>query len=212
MKKNASLCLVLLLFICFLWSCDRSDNSEYVRKINVDDEILEYTYFPEGSYWIFKNVVSGEIDSSFVSIQGERYSRYEKEWIDDKYLNFESLSIRKFIRGREFSCMTFIEHYEATTPLKLTTYRIYNNELGSDYPFSWDSTKSLAQSNNHVEFHDSIWVGARWYYNVLESNLTPEIEDSVYFVRTFYAKGIGAIRREFSDGSSWDLVKYHIEK
>lgn len=82
MKISKTLVPSILTLISLLGiSCDPFGGPEpFVPKIYIDQQLLDYTCFPEGSYWIYKNTTTGAIDSSYVSSGPDSPSLFDRDW------------------------------------------------------------------------------------------------------------------------------------
>ncbi|MGB0429048.1 MAG: hypothetical protein ACPGLV_01150 [Bacteroidia bacterium] len=192
-------------------SCDPFGGPEpFVPKIYIDQQLLDYTCFPEGSYWIYKNTTTGAIDSSYVSSGPDSPSLFERDW-GGVYIDKEIVSIVKVIMGREFGCLNTIWYYDKEEPSKLCEYMITDIDFGTSYTMiTLDSAKSVN------EFMDSLYIGnvninGFEFEEVFEITMGPPDEGPAnFFGRVMFAKGVGAIRREIYPGEMWELIRYRI--
>jgi len=212
MKISTSLFHSILLLISLLGiSCDPFAGPEpFVPKIYIDQQLLNYTCFPEGSYWIYKNTTTGAIDSSFVSSGPQIPGEFLRDW-GGKYIDKEYISLRKYIMGREFTCFNQIWSYDKEIDLKTCEYNVYDLEYGVTYTMiTLDSAQTVE------EYMDSFFIGDLSmngfdFEGVFETTMGPPDEGPAnFFGRVMFAKGVGAIRREIYPGEMWELIRYYI--
>ena len=212
--KNASKTSILALTLISLLgiSCDPFGGTEpYVPKIYIDQQLLDYTCFPEGSYWIYKNTTTGAIDSSYVSSGPQIPGVFLRDFGGDMYIDREQISLRKIIMDREFSCLNQIWNYDERVGLKTCEYKLRDREYAVTYTMiSLDSGKTIQENK------DSLYIGKMSmngfeFEDVFEITMGPPDEGPAnFFGRVMFAKGVGAIRREIYPGEMWELIRYYI--
>jgi len=62
--KTTIITIILLLFIVILNSCTKPK-----EVLTISDEMKDYIMFPSGSYWIYEDTVTGEVDSVILGLQ-----------------------------------------------------------------------------------------------------------------------------------------------
>jgi hypothetical protein len=75
--KNYISTFVLICFGFLLLNCNKQHKDLQVVNLDVDSFVLRYLNFKPGSYWIYKDSLSGRVDSFFVS--GNFYSKQGAE-------------------------------------------------------------------------------------------------------------------------------------
>jgi hypothetical protein len=185
------------------FSCKKPESPiVYVQK-----EMLEYCWFPDGSYWVYEEEnTPGWMDSI--------YSAGAKTSIipDNTNEGFQSESYGWQLNGtvntywqtviawgnppdfdKSYSEMT--EFYRDTDPPQ------------QDYIFFWDAkygpelpTATVGISQN---YHDSIVIAGNTYYHAIEVVKSPSWH-------MIWAKGVGVVKRSMMNGQVWNLVRYRI--
>lgn len=201
----------LLLISVFGISCDPFGGPEpFVPKIYIDQQLLDYTSFPEGSYWIYKNTTTGAIDSSYVSDGPEIPGLFNRDW-GGIYIDKEQISLEKVIMGRKFGCLNQIWSYDSQIGLKSCEYSVHDQEFSISYTMiSLDSGITI-QENMDSLYIGNVSMNGFDFEDVFEITMGPADEGLAnFFGRVMFAKGVGAIRREIYPGEMWELIRYYI--
>ncbi len=194
-----------ILFCCIILlvsSCSKKN----VETIYIPEYLKQYGVFQVGSYWVFKNELTGIIDSSFIvsppyfyfyqssdlsepAIQ-ECDERYEGTFLGVSNLIPDDYSIG-FKSGTEGNCLK-------------------NKTFQPGYIFQEDQFDSYKEINSF----DSLIVNNVKYYNVLNTQYESESYKGDSILLTFYlVKSIGLIKYDQRIGdqdTTWSLLRYHI--
>jgi len=232
MKGSHKILFALLFVVLFLSNgCKPKDChedgtcAEDYRRMPLG-EAKNYLYSLPGSYWIYKNTVTGNLDTqvcvgfSFDTVirKGTRN--------DTKHITAEYESIRRSVKSSYNNCI----YYEATgfynpdaiRPLNTILDRI-GSSSGSNtvflYPFDLGFSTSDGFSTSTCKGIDiSMVIQGKIYTNVgkIDIDLDPvrEKDCQKILITTYYwAKDVGVIKKVINNCNfSWELIDYNIIK
>lgn len=197
--------LIILVFL-FINSC----NKEETEHIRVSGEFKRWTVFPNGSYWIFQNDSTLDIDSVFVQgnpkfIDVPPYSskdNFTLETIEMSYssLFFSSSSQNVGQGGKE----TYYIH-------------VYGNSIIPLIASSGDNFISYIPSGNEdntlmiLSLFFTFYIGQEKFYPVVSTQCSVSGKKWT----CWFAKDIGLIKvtgENTNPDFSWSLLRYHIAK
>ena len=191
---------ILMISILFLASdCDRvKDRPTYY----LDQEIKDYTLFPIGSYWIYKDSLTNNIDTvSIISQTIEIYSGGEEP------IKWEVFSQNRYSSYNNDTVFGFGESY-ALYSEGFCTY----GERGWCRFFSQKEIGYMLQNYLLYEnYYDSLFINNKWYKEIKVFKFSFNSPDTSIIERYYYGKNIGLIKKENADSSeNWLLTSYHI--
>lgn len=216
--------LIVLIFCGFMFSaCKKEENLVCTDKntVKINQHALDYFYFKEGTWWVYEEETTGEIDSIWVT-GGSKY--YHNPWELKKYSNCN--------RGKcvEVAFVQFEseEHNWSNNNDFLYRYRIEagweNGEssvsAGSGAYFSSSNTRLTYKSNKPVSPTgaeavvinlDSVFVKDQTFNDIMYMYYPPESVGD-WLQEAWYAKNIYLVKFKRSDSTTWSLVKYNIVK
>jgi len=178
----------------------------------LDQDFLSYFAFPVGSWWVYEEVNSGERDSTFIF-----YSNNRK---DDEFLGrndgcnivyeYEVLKLHEVIRKDTLNGIASL--LTSSNGNEVWYYFYKQNGSLSFFAFP-DNRDTLDEDAAYIQArHDSIAIAGHFYKEVIVVRHPPyEVQGSHPRI-TYYSKNIGVVRRDFTDGTQWELVKYHINQ
>jgi hypothetical protein len=195
MNRYSLLLLILLISSYAITGCSKKKNPE-----NIPEQLIEYAVFQQGSYWIFKNENSGELDSTFISVPP---TYFPINTVDGSYIQECSIRYGGSLFGvgivdpseyqliRRYSSMAYHLLYFDYTP-------------GQVYP--WNTIKVLV--------YDSLYVNNQLFTHVVNTqyDVVSHGYDTTWY--TFYtAKNTGLIKfniHSTSYDSTWSVIRYKI--
>ncbi len=175
----------------------------------VNQEMLRYCWFPVGSYWIYEaENSSGLTDSVYIT------NTYQSILPDDgEGFQSERYGNGIVIQGKRFgqTRTAWPSSQDGTVTIMVEGY---SDSTGSesDHVFFWDENGS-----ERLSYYPELQISNRWdsiviqgitYYNAIEIATDLWAADWTYNI--VWAKDVGVIRRTLVDGTSWELVSYHI--
>ncbi|MCB0737197.1 MAG: hypothetical protein KDC92_06770 [Bacteroidetes bacterium] len=224
MNKNILLTLLSIMFLitlsgnfqsCGLFSNDPPD----IDTFYLDQEFLDYTYTPKGHYWIFREMSTGEIDSTYMvnwHPNGED-TEFEKPG-SSNLERVEQRSGKLMLRGKLRACRWYLGDDPLTQDVLFdqSIYGLSNEENSSRYLMAWkyhseewnDPGHDVNIDDYFTTQYDSITISGVQYNSPVEVTLGVGWESVPFIYRTIFAKNIGPIFREFYDGTRWELIRH----
>jgi hypothetical protein len=202
--------LFIFLVILVLVSCK---GKEDLPNYYVDAEILRYCWFPEGSYWIYQLDSSSTVfDSVYLSNGTRRLIEAESnDYFFESYaytLNVSGQSRRQAISALpldpsgESILSELVESY-SNSSVKQYDYLLFEYSGGGE-------TLGIHPSPFKTH-HDSISIEGTTYFDALQVSVNPaQAADWTYDI--IWVKDIGIARRSMRDGTTWNLIRYHINR
>lgn len=199
MKRFA---ILLLLSTPFLFdSCHKDPNDGFIP---LNKDFLSYFAFPQGSWWVYKEINSGETDSFYVN-------SYDVQNIDSKKENmkYKKLFYHLFSKNKQAYGMTY--HMDYIT----SVYEENDLQNGSATRFVYPVEDSKYINPDYQfsipDHYDSLQINGIWYKDVYRTAYGAPYSNNIY-KSEFYARNVGVIKRIYFDGTEWELVKYHHSK
>jgi len=183
------------------------------------ERIKDHYYFKTGSWWMYQEVTSHQLDSQWVSkgwVNDCKFDLTIKTSLDDYDNNYW---IKLLTNGQ--GCGEVNKGIKAAfIKQNITMPGNYIGELNiSSFPYNeGDSTYNYVynQPNNSaclIKIHDSIELLNKTYFNVLEYNLNYDPIQNKQKTKYFYAEGVGLIKKELIDSNqTWLLINYNVEQ
>jgi len=208
--------VVLLLFGC------RRDggNGSSAQLETVDDEVKDYFLFDAGSYWVYQDTVSLQVDSIFV-LESSTSRDTIQQTNGGLTAIWETVSV---IKGSSLFGDTLINWCRPSEKIgpqwKVRKQRQVNNiTAGSAFaavlPFDSTSTHTLdgvgwitSEAN-----HDSLMVNDSLFLDVVEFANSADSTEAGNFTRHFYARGVGLVKFvNVSTGAVWEIDRYYVSQ
>ncbi len=212
MKTNIFfLCVLLPLAAIVFWGCPIG--KAVYPQIYFSDEFKAYTQFKVGSYWIYVDSVSDEIDSvylyeasSFMLLHNQSSVSCDRE---QSFLNF----------GSSFYKDTVVIVSDANEYCGgIETYGglavFFNKNAQSIKEIApiqiGDSSVNVITKSYYTAFFDTLTIGANTFTNLRLYTLKDMFPRTPH--RSYWAKEVGIVKKYTSDNRVWELVRYHIVK
>ncbi len=212
--------LMILVQILSFTSCQKS---EYIY---LSSEFKSFVVFPEGSYWIYEEILSGFSDTLIVEklLIDTRPEHTESNiYVESGSIQYQTKSSGKIIglistssTSNECSSMSSILIYNS----KNEPLNPINNmflDVGNQFFCCCDSG-TLNRFDPIIEYSgtiDSISIGESSFYNI--RIFTNIIEDSLFIEqnpglvkKSFFSRNVGLIKWEQFNGNVWELKEYKI--
>jgi hypothetical protein len=221
---------ILTIAINLIIGCKPTDSVPSTNTINCDsnntvlipEDMKARFYFKEGTYWIYKNIATGETDSMWVWKSSNEINptnpKISQKGLDKCYEWF-SYQIRNKIY--------FNTNYYTNIGISLYPRDGLDNSkelfgLGEISPvtnfrpqFRIEIIGSIYenQSGFEINFVDSISLSTNLFFkNVLNLNF-PNGNSNDMYNQIYYAKKIGLVKFERgTDNSVWELIRYKINQ
>ena len=200
------LLLFLIIFMALTGISCIKDSPPDVH-VPLPPEFLSYFNFPQGSWWVYKEIKSGKTDSFYLD-------KFVIEKADNQYgdhLYYQYFSYH--FTGQSYSIHGTGQHLPDDPNSKEFYYsesfdESYQPRSVFVYPSTIGGTGNiLFKISSHF---DSLAIQGYVYkdvYVTADSNVYNNPLKSEY-----YCKNVGIIRREFFDSTVWELTKYHLNK
>lgn len=184
-------------------SCKRPDNS-YAK---LDPEVDAFLSFDGGSYWIYQDSVTGEIDSLFLDkLYNMIYTNPDEEKYQQKYYNLYQYRDNELV-GRWIYRTLFV-----------STYYSWNSGFdtltaGSDSYIQLFSTNDIV--NRHMLSDPANYIGTYETGSQLFDSVYRFATSTSYYDTVVYylKKGVGPISIEFLQDNvsiiNYKLLRYH---
>ena len=198
MKNSLNLFILLSITVLFT-ACPSSDESGKITHY-FNEEIKTYVFMPVGSWWVYEDSTTNELDTvtiifSEIKISDDEIDDYE--YIDITYRS-------SYYNGDIWGGGNAIENSYMDTYL-------YHGYLYATNCFFSDSIDSiLLLKGELVARHlDSLKIGDKIFTNVKKFTKTKHTYNLIPKV-TYYAPHVGLIRKELFNGDVWNLKTYNI--
>ena len=221
--KNKLLYYALAFFIFSVCSCscDKSGDENIQPSFLIPQEVKDYTFFKEGTYWIYKDSASGIEDSVYVYYSYQEYDTLSAnnsyglapgiyEWFEvktrsefyhyDYYYNLNS----SFISYSPLHVSVFREKSKPGDYVGATVCFIYPPTIGiTSYWYN-----DVTTVNN---FYGNYNIGGNTYSNVVNIYETKNVTENDQKTHLFFAKNFGLVRKELIDSLQvWNMIRKNI--
>ncbi len=201
MNKSILYLALIFGFLSLQAECGKNEPNKIVRN---DSVFLSYWYFPENSYWIYKDSLNGEFDTSIITAT----TQYLNEGNHDN-TEWEFHSILHFNKGINKTNVGRPREYDGIQFIYLIDQR-WNN--GTAIRFFYTKDNSVTNLENHLfqKRIDSISINGRLFKDIYcMINKDNQGNDDTVRIE-YYARNIGIIKRVYENGRVWELDKYYI--
>lgn len=212
MKKILFLLLVSTLAACSTDDDDSTPLSE--DKLAIPAFAKDHTFFKEGSYWIYENDKTHELDCVYVYQTTHIPADYERG-------TTEKFEVRSHSTYDNYDYYDKVNDAWINTPNRpvirvKTSPGHYIGETGLFFFKPIIGTKGYPGSYAFVELlsiHDSLKVSQKNYENVVQiycnRNLLHDVDETNYY----FAPNIGIVKKEnLTSNYSWNLVRYNVKQ
>jgi hypothetical protein len=179
-------------------------------------------YFKEGTYWIYKNIETGELDSMWVWSGENSISRVNPKWytkgLNKCYETFSYLVKNKnYNNNSYYSGIGVIIHptdgFKRLDELFEITETSPLNNFRGDYRIASRGNQYETQSEAEIIIIDSLVSTQGNIFKDIVQLEYPNGNTNDINSKMFYAKNIGLIKFErSSDKSIWELIRYKINQ
>lgn len=212
MKKltNCKICLIIITTFFVLCAADCSKDKDKPAYYMPQD-FKDYVVFPEGSYWVYEDSVTGDIDS--VYLQSQKIEIYTPPSYNNPGYNFEFLKENVFSSN---SNQVFYKEgiYNQYIPSNINNSYLYRYDIQLYYISSVDIGTTISNLT-YKSFLDSLTVKSKTFKKVKVFSTPPEYYSNGSFLCTYYGHNVGLIKliKKVCDTcltETWLLKKYHI--
>lgn len=217
MKRLYVLSILLLLLATSQYSCKPDPTVQPKEPVfkSIPQEIKDYCLFKYGSYWIYRDSVSGALDT--VTVQSYKVDTVNYPLVDGQLLGInETFGVKLFHSYDGFDDNII---YKGSTPppykghdeayVTIQRIRVSKGEVYSEtgyihFPFgktnpiisNRDTITLIFQSDSLLHYRNSFYSG----YNYLPTD-------------NYHKKNIGIVRKEVkSKNQVWKLIDFHVNQ
>ena len=239
MKAPISIYLLPILCLLMLLGCDKDPSKpgyqgkppkpEYYR-IKMNEELKSYLWSNLGSYWIYKNTKTGDLDTHIINgfyfdsilVKGiYPYSKHRTIYYDYLSKSFYSTFIKRF----------FYEYTRTFNPQATDLY-ITSNDLTREgngsrnhplvHPFLIPKESNSGTGSSYAAYigmDSTLTIQGKTYYNVAKFDIDSDgVWSKTYPYTTtgskyYWAKDVGLVKRTATHrDENWELIEYNIIK
>jgi hypothetical protein len=185
--------------------CEKKDENHYIQ-----DSFKEWAQFEKGTYWVYMNENTNEIDSAYIDLSGENYL------YSPSYNNVHYETSRYNIRNSLGSTNTTVVLY---ADQDADSYLLFEGYLGHIITNSYRATANISNQITStcrvVRRHDTLLINNQIYSNVIHTRDSSSFNDGIqYSISDYYfAKNFGLIKYSFKENSienKWNLIRCYI--
>jgi hypothetical protein len=219
MKKILSLILILSIVLLYTNSC-KPDAPIENDKIPLQD--YQYWYiFKQGSYWIYQNSKTGDIDSVYLTsslfdYQTTKINVAPRPYYIDEYYNISFFKSSFF--NKTFNLWSINTHMLKNGDLSEKNYHKGQIIKRGD-PNNINSINVKYNGCLYVSRSSSINIGSNIFNDIEQMKIIHNEQTQIEFeydTDIYFAKNIGIIKKEINDtieGTySWNLIRWHINQ
>ncbi len=221
--------LINILFLTSIMlqnSCKKDPDPEPVHHFLKLGNFVDYVWAKPGSYWIYKNTKTYELDTHFCNA-----FKFDTVTATGRYKDTRHITVTyERIRRNIYSTFNKWNIYDKTIdfPPQTQAYSGYNyidrNVSGEGIitAFIMPFTKGIVFGNGSsnttvIDTIPSLTLNNKTYYDVVKFDIdldsqwenTPPYKTSIYY----WAKDVGLIKKTSKlDNYSWELIEYNIIK
>lgn len=223
--KHLKLSILLLALLCLALQCNKDDNNEPKDVTRLSEEFKDYAYFKEGSWWVYKELNSGDLDSAYIIRSDILIEHIPKKSGGPEDYEFFSLNIvREFYQSNNKDTLILEGIPGLPSDSKVgkrvvgqLSQTIFKYNIVQVNLFKILSNKSDSVIDLYIaqiKKIDSIKILNKKYEDVYvvlhKDQKLSETNDLIK--KDFYAKNVGLIRREFLDGRVKELLRYNVKQ
>jgi hypothetical protein len=202
---------IILVFLILVSGCSRNNDGEYHELAPIDKSMQGF-FFKTGSNWIYHDSSTKYYDTvTLTEVRTGTESMYYglNQWVDYEFYDMHNYS----------------SHQSSYSHEKILGTRVLWNPCGIGPLYGKGvllyQSGSDTSGVNHIEFLDSLRIGTRTYYHVLECSVIPlpSSDPCLYGSLTvntdFYSvDSIGLIRKvvHATPEEVWDLISWKINR
>jgi hypothetical protein len=197
-KIKLFLFFALFIFILSAIGCKEEKPTYYI-----DQEFKDYTTFGIGSYWVYEDSASSQIDSVYLeNVQNTIVNASGFNYITEQIvLHFNSSMNNSYVGSSQF---------DGASQLDDSPFYIYIEYGGNTMFFSRQSIGHNSNGLTYEKYLDTLNFNGIKYSKIMVFLVKGDFTGQDFPKRTFYANKIGLIRKEMSNGKVWNLKRFHI--
>lgn len=217
MKKLYILIVMGLSIILGLQSCKPDDSNPIdPRYFKAPQEVLDYCYFKEGSYWIYRDSVSGQRDTVYVISSNfdtlinnnEGVTEYYDIFLVTTYSSFDKYNVNIRLQDRPWlvtgAPIVFYTKYKPGDVKGTTVHHFYPYKVGS-INYGTSDIITLIDTKPKYDILQNSFNSTLIYQHSKDPNY--DYSSTVIY----QAKNIGTIKKVIkAKNQVWELIEYNI--
>ena len=226
------LIFVIILGISTLTTCQKAREKRWCKNpIKIPQRVVDYFYFKEGTYWIYENETTHEVDSQWV--YKSHFNTISPDDLQQEQCNctgklcYESIgvkigsTIQKAASGNGYY-LEYLINFDANQVSKFTKdFYVYkmkftgvNRTTGFSYKFdNNDNWLGLSTIKDSINFNINNLIFTEGIYQIDLSKLpTGQIYANDIYQECLLARNIGYIRFRDVNNNYWSLIRKNIVK
>jgi hypothetical protein len=199
-KFNLTFWFCLAVNFIFIQGCHKQE--PFIETI--PEQLRVYSIFQAGSFWIYKNETTREIDSTFIHFPPQ-FTYFQV----DEYLFFELCDIN-YGGTLISSSLSSWDEYRITKKNELSSPCLRSASFQPGYIYSYYHNTYF----KNISYFDSLIINDNVFYDVMNTlyKTTNENQDTLTY--TFYlAKSVGLVKLNLKINNfdtTWSLLRYHV--
>lgn len=235
MKNKIKIVFVFSLILTLLPHCKNKDCHEdgtcaaEFYRIKINNEVKSYLLAQPGSYWIYKNTATNELDTQICTYFRIDSIKAKGTRNDTKHINIEYDRMKRYIKS-SYNQWVYDEETNRNTP-DASSYNngrtLFNRAVGGEgeiepffYPFIPGIGAGTGSSyTSFIGMDTTLTIQGKNYANVVRFEIDKDDiwERKLNCIRSnniyYWAKDIGLIKKEMKTcNMSWELIEYNIIK
>ena len=204
--KRAKFIIIILSALCFFVTCVKKET--VYPTYYFGQEFRDYVIYKPGSYWIYQELATGEIDSIYLYKQSF-YINKSTQKID---YNYEGISESKISSLHD--TLTYSGNVLGKNPCgeyKAITVNGFVNSNVNYFEGEIGYSALTASYTFYTEKKDSIEFNKLKFFEVKIFENAMQIFSNQPF-KTYYSKHVGLVRTELFNGQVWNLIRYKVSQ
>ncbi len=210
-KTPISVFLTLLLFSgCDSWKTD--------LKADIDQESKDYCLFAPGSYWVYQDSATLEIDSTVIvdiSYKESTFAKPTRPFLFEEYIMNIQYFFKNAIKynGEHILTSKYCDGYKVEAGTNEPIFLLSTEGIDEHYikvASSFFKYSKNSCSDNFLYF-ENYQIGENVFSKV--KVFTYSFSDNPYQIKTYWAKHVGIIRTEYIGEDFYavrNLIKYDV--
>jgi hypothetical protein len=206
--------IILFLTACLFLSCQKPEPNIYL----LSQKIKAYTLFKQGTKWIYKQEGQVALDTQIVAKEVTELRKMNK--INDDRSEVHERDIYSTFFKSTFSCMSgkarnnTSENFESYTEVFYTSYFDVRCLFFVDMPVGYFYENG---PTTYISYHPTYTVEGKTYNEVMVFEAKTALENTGQLElrlpkKVWFAKNVGIIKRELSNGQVWNLIHHEVKQ
>jgi len=202
MSRYRKMFVVLSIFpVLMIFGCKKEPEKHYIPSY-----IKQYSLFQVGSYWIYKNEMTGLFDSCFID-KPPTISLADLQGMNTDL--WETFNI-KYNGSFIIESWYMFDQYHMGLLSVQDAFCLSGSSISPGYSYKMSSSKIFS----NLFFYDSLIINNKTHFNVMNTEyqeISPTNDTSKYLF--YFEKSVGLIKyiyRQQDKDTIWNLVRYHV--